>query len=102
MNKVKEFWDNLDEDLKTLLLERGKDASLEDEGANNARQVKTTKDDLCRLLELRIAPEANSLWYKWEHSMPRTVLDARRSTNTPTADGVGTMADEANPLEGIQ
>lgn len=59
------------------------------------RREQTSKDDLCRLAELRKFPGALAHWSRTESSLTREQLDARHS-RTPSGRA-GTLADEADP-----
>jgi hypothetical protein len=69
------------------------------------RVVPTTKDDLCRLLELRKDPAALPYWQQVESSLTRLQLDARHSTEAPTSSSssssMATDSNGFNPLAAI-
>lgn len=96
MNKITVHWSKLSADKKADIFnkarhamvnaQRARDAGL-DQAAEVIRAENTTKNDLVRLMHLRVAPEMVGAWTLTEtvhHHRP--TLDARKS-KTPLPDG---------------
>lgn len=97
-SKTYAFYLKLTHGVKQAVLNQAKQATTEAAEAAKARKENTSKEDLVRLLHLRKEPCAQLAWSRTEEALARRALDARNSIDAPTASGVGSLADEADPF----
>ena len=92
---MKKYWDALSDPGRAALLKKGQDQTGK-AIAEKTKEPAVHKNDLVRLIHLFKDPDSAMLWTNAFGTWSRRQLDARHS-DTPNADGSGTLADETNP-----
>jgi hypothetical protein len=86
-NKVMGWFDALTHGIEEAVLIKSREETQKGVTAETPRRDTVTKDDLVRILQLRQYPDAQMMCAAAQEPMNRRVLDARKSTDTPTMTG---------------